>query len=125
MAARGVWRAAVVSLLMLVESLHAQDKAEGRKHYVTFCSGCHGDTGKGNGPAAVSLPIKPTDHTDGTIMNQLSDRFLFDIISKGGPAVGKSPLMPAWGSHLREKQIRDLIAYLRSLAVLPYSPPGK
>lgn len=97
--------------------------------YVVYCSGCHGESGKGDGPAARSLPIKPANHTDGAIMNQLSDRFLFDIISKGGSSMGKSPLMPAWGSQLKEKQIREVISHVRSLAVPPYpykdKGPGK
>ena len=105
--------------LALASTVAAQDKAEGRKYYVTYCSGCHGESGKGDGPAAESLPLKPANHTDGAAMKQLSDKFLFDIISKGGGVVGKSPFMPAWGNQLREKQIRDIIAHLRSLPASP------
>jgi mono/diheme cytochrome c family protein len=54
-------------------------------------------------------------------MNQLSDKFLIDVISKGGGAVGKSAFMPAWGSALNDKQIRDLVAFIRSIAI----PPNK
>jgi mono/diheme cytochrome c family protein len=53
-------------------------------------------------------------------MNQLNDKFLVDIISKGGGAVGKSTFMPAWSGALNEKQIRDIVAYIRSIAVPPY-----
>lgn len=102
-----------------------QDKAEGKKYYATYCSGCHGESGKGDGAAAVSLPVKPADHTDGTVMNKIPDKVLFEIISKGGQAVGKSSFMPGWGSQLKEKQIRDIIAYLRSMATPPYKPSGK
>ena len=56
--------------------------------------------------AAKSLPAKPADHTNGAIMNQMNDKFLLDIITKGGSAVGKSSFMPAWGGALDEKQIR-------------------
>jgi mono/diheme cytochrome c family protein len=55
-------------------------------------------------------------------MNRLPDKFLLEIISKGGQAAGKSPFMPAWGNQLREKQVRDVIAYIRSLADPPYRP---
>ncbi len=115
----------VFMLLLLTHVLWAEEKTEGKRMYLTYCSGCHGESGKGDGPAARSLPIKPTNHTDGAIMNQLSDKQLFDIISKGGSAVDKSPFMPAWGSQLKEKQIREIIVYIRSLAVLPYKPSGK
>ena len=102
-------------VLLLARTAEAQDRAEGQKYYVTYCSGCHGESGRGDGPAAESLPVKPTNHTDGAVMKQLSDKFLLEIISKGGASVGKSPFMPAWGNQLREKQIRDIVAYLRSL----------
>ena len=55
-------------------------------------------------------------------MNQLSDKFLIEVISKGGSAVGNSSFMPAWGSSLNEKQIRDIIAYLRTIAEPSYRP---
>ena len=41
--------------------------------------------------------LKPADHTNGAVMNQLNDKFLIDVIAKGGGAVGKSTFMPAWG----------------------------
>jgi mono/diheme cytochrome c family protein len=55
-------------------------------------------------------------------MNALSDQFLADIIAKGGGAVGKSTFMPSWGASLNEKQIRDVVAYIRTLAMPPYKP---
>jgi mono/diheme cytochrome c family protein len=106
-------------------SAGAQDRAEGRKLYSTYCSGCHGDNGKGDGPAARSLPVKPVDHTDGKIMNQFTDKYLEEIISKGGSGVGKSAFMPAWGGQLKENQVRDIVAYMRSIANPPYEPLGK
>ena len=106
-------------------SAWAQSQAEGKDLYATHCSACHGDNGKGNGVASKSLPVKLIDHTNGTIMNQLSDKFLFDIISKGGGAVGKSTFMPGWGNQFAEKQISDIISYIRSIADPPYQAPGK
>ena len=98
----------------------AQDQAEGRKLYASYCANCHGEKGKGDGVAAKSLPAKPADHTNGAVMNQLNDKFLIEVIAKGGPAVGKSSFMPPWAGALTEKQIRDLVGFIRSLAVPPY-----
>ena len=97
----------------------AQSVAEGQKLYMAYCSSCHGDKGRGDGAAGKALPVKPADHTDGKVMNSLSDEFLVTIISKGGAAVGKSSFMPAWGGVLKDNQLQDLLAYLRSIA----SPP--
>ncbi|MBI4523858.1 MAG: cytochrome c [Deltaproteobacteria bacterium] len=108
--------ACVLLVFLRIQTHAAEGKSEGRKIYLTYCSGCHGESGKGDGPAAKSLPVKPANHTDVAVMNQLSDKFLFDIISKGGSAVGKSAAMPAWGSQLKEKQIREVVAYLRTLS---------
>jgi mono/diheme cytochrome c family protein len=112
--------AAACFLFVATMTALAQNAAEGKKLYVSYCATCHGETGKGDGMAARSLPVKPADHTNGTVMNQLSDQFLRDIISKGGSAVGKSSFMPSWGSSIDEKQVRDLVAYLRSIADPPY-----
>jgi cytochrome c oxidase cbb3-type subunit III len=99
---------------------YGQNQAEGKKLYTGFCSACHGETGKGDGPSGAALPARPADHTNGAVMNQLSDKFLVDVITKGGGAVGKSNFMPAWGSSFNDKQIRDIVAYIRGLAVPAY-----
>ena len=52
-------------------------------------------------------------------MKQRSDNDLADIITKGGSGVGKSPIMPAWDGSFNDQQVRDLIAYIRSLARSP------
>ena len=102
----------------------AQNEEEGKKIYVTYCTACHGEKGKGNGMAAQSFPVRPADHTNGAVMNQLSDKFLTDVISKGVSAVGKSSFMPAWGSSFNEREIRDIVAYLRTIADPPYKRDG-
>jgi mono/diheme cytochrome c family protein len=122
--------AAVVAGVIFVQvgSGWAQNIAEGKKLYASNCSSCHGDTGRGDGIAGKALPAKPADHTNGAFMNALSDKWLTDIIAKGGGAVGKSNFMPGWGGSLNEKQIQTIVAYIRSLAVPPYSsdrPAGK
>lgn len=125
----GTFTATVLgSLLLSGVSSWAQNHAEGRKLYASYCATCHGDKGKGDGMAAKSLPAKPADHTNGVVMNQLNDKFLVDVITKGGSAVGKSSFMPSWGGALDEKQVRDLVAFIRTLAVPAYkseSPAGK
>src|SRR5262245_59155229 len=107
----------ITSLFLLFWSPHSQgqDKAEGKKLYLTYCTGCHGSSGKGDGPAARSLPVKPSDHTNSKVMNRYLDDYLFALICKGGAEVGKSSAMPAWGSVLTEDKIKDVIAYMRTL----------
>jgi mono/diheme cytochrome c family protein len=83
--------------------------------YQAYCSGCHGLSGKGDGPVAKTLPVKPADHTR-IEMNKYTDQYLFEIISKGGISVGKSSQMPAWGGVLKEPQVKEIVAYVRALS---------
>ena len=95
----------------------AQGNAEkGKGLFAQYCVACHGPTGKGDGPAAAALTPKPTDFTNRAYMAGLKDQYLFDLIQKGGAALGKSPLIPPFGSKLKDGEIRDVIAYLRTLA---------
>ncbi len=90
--------------------------AKGKELYAKQCAGCHGPAGKGDGPAAAAINPKPVDFTNKAHMTALKDQYLFDLIQKGGPAVGKSPLMTPFGSKLKDGEIQDVIAYIRSLA---------
>ena len=91
------------------------DPEEGRAHYALYCATCHGATGRGDGLVAASLDPKPANHADAAYMGALSDEHIFRVIKEGGPAVGKSPLMAAWGGTLSDEQIRDLVAFIRTL----------
>ena len=108
---------AISMVLFPVEIFSAEgNAAAGKKMYKMNCSPCHGENGKGDGVGASLLPVKPTDHSDGNIMNNRSDKYLSKIISKGGSAVGRSTYMPAWDGLFSDQQFRDLIAHIRSLS---------
>jgi mono/diheme cytochrome c family protein len=95
---------------------YAADAEQGKKLYGQFCVTCHGQSGKGDGPGAAALNPKPRDHTDKEYMSKLSDDDLLKVIKNGGASIGKSPLMPPWGASLKDDQIQDIIAYVRTLS---------
>lgn len=92
----------------------------GAATYKLFCATCHGEDGCSTGPGAAGLDPQPAKHCDGNYMNKLSDEHLFKVVKEGGAAVGKSPLMAPWGGTLSDDQIRDVVAFLRSIANPPY-----
>jgi mono/diheme cytochrome c family protein len=94
----------------------------GKALFAQYCATCHGPQGKGDGISGQNLPVKPQNLTEGRVMNPLPDHFLFSIIARGADSVGLSPLMPAFKPFLGDPQIRDVIAFVRSLAQPPFDP---
>ncbi len=120
------WRLILLSaLVVFVIMLHtgqialAGDQEAGAQLYQQRCASCHGKDGKGNTPIAQALNPKPRDHTEGAYMNALSKDHLTKVIKNGGSAVGLSPLMPPQ-ADLNAEQIRQLVTFVRSLAVPAY-----
>ena len=87
---------------------------QGRATYKANCVACHGEGGKGDGPAAGALKPPPRDHTDPVYMNTLTDKNIADIIVMGGAIKGK-PLMPSH-PQLRGAELDALVAFVRSLS---------
>lgn len=94
--------------------------ARGQKLYARDCAACHGETGKGDGPAGRNLPgmsamdatMKrgPADLTDATQMLGASDVLLQGKILRGGMGTG----MPEWRTLYTDQEMWDVISYLRS-----------
>lgn len=89
----------------------------GKVLFLSACVNCHGEAGKGDGPGSLALNPKPRNLTDGNYIGQLSDRHLFELISRGGIAVNKSAQMPAF--PLTATDINNIIAYVRTLSSGP------
>ncbi|MEE8582046.1 MAG: cytochrome c [Myxococcota bacterium] len=100
------------------------DPVQGETLYQTYCASCHGPRGDADGPLSQALDPRPAKHSDGSYMNGLGNEHLLKVVRDGGVAVGKSPLMAPWGTILSEEQIRDLVAFTRSLAQPPYRGPA-
>ena len=95
-------RLAVALLCALVwhSAVSAQTVAPGRQAFASRCAGCHGTDGNGGelGPAiATRVPAR-------------TDEELLSVIRQGLPTAG----MPAF-SNVADAELRDLIAFLRTL----------
>jgi cytochrome c oxidase cbb3-type subunit 2 len=90
---------------------------EGRVSYDRYCTGCHGASGDGHGPAAEMLLTKPRDFTKGIFKFRSTpsgtlptDADLLRTLTRGVYRTS----MPEW-SLLPERQRNALVAYVKSL----------
>jgi len=83
--------------------------AETKTLYVNNCGPCHGDKGRGDGPAAPGLNPKPADHTSAAVQSE-TDGAIFWKLSEG-----RSP-MPGYKKIFSEEQRWELVNYIRTLA---------
>jgi mono/diheme cytochrome c family protein len=92
------------ALFLLVAPLRAQDAAG---LFKAKCSACHGPDGKGGTPVGKKLGVR--DFASPEVQKE-TDQELIEITTKG------KNKMPAFGSSLKDPQVKDLVAYIRDLA---------
>jgi cytochrome c553 len=100
----------------------ANTEAKAPEKFTTFCVPCHGPAGKGDGAAAAALNPKPRNFSDGKYMNARTDAQLLNVIKNGSAAEKLSPLMTGYGSILNDQEIKEIVVFIRSLAVPKYQP---
>ena len=83
---------------------------QGKALYQKNCTSCHGQSGKGDGPAVGKLSSQPPDLTDQSLMAQASPSSLYQAITSG-----VAPDMPPYTSTLSESERWALTDYLRTL----------
>lgn len=83
--------------------------AEAKTLYTANCGPCHGDKGRGDGPAAPGLNPKPADHSSEAVQKQ-TDGAIFWKLSEG-----RAP-MPAYKKVFTDQQRWELVVYIRTLA---------
>jgi mono/diheme cytochrome c family protein len=79
--------------------------------YANYCVTCHGMNADGNGRAARLYNPRPANLR----MTDKNDEYIGLIIRKGGEALARSSKMPPWGEELTDEQIRDVVAFVRSV----------
>ena len=85
------------------------------------CRHCHGLRGRGDGPLAPKDP-KPSDLTDAKWDHGASDGEIFAVIWNGAPsaqAKGKDEGMKGMKGTLTEKNVWEVVNYLRSIGPAP------
>jgi len=90
-----------LTLLATPPSLRAADANNGRQLYNQHCAGCHG-------PRGISVMPNAPHIADGSVLLQPDAAILASIRS------GKK-VMPAYAGILKDAQILDVVAYMRTL----------
>ena len=92
---------ALISMVLYTSWAQAADTQNGAKLYAQYCVSCHGTNGKGN------IPGVPDFSRNNALFR--SDGALFNSIKMGKGA------MPGFLGILRERDLFDVIAYMRTL----------
>lgn len=95
------------------EAVNAETVEAGRKLYQRFCASCHGAGAKGDGGMALSGGT-PSDLTDETWDYGSTDGEIFVAIRDG-----VSSDMLAYKEKLTDKQIWQIVGFVRSLGPKP------
>ena len=108
--ARGIVIAATVATL--TGAITSNVWADAKDLYNDNCAGCHGPSGKGDGPAGKMLQPPPQDFA--TALKGQTDDYIKKIIKEGGAANGKSANMPP-AADLTDDQLKSLVDYIKHL----------
>lgn len=84
--------------------------AAGQELYATNCATCHGDGGKGDGPAGAALDPAPADLT--ATVRETDPVYSHWVIAEGGAAAGLSSSMAAYKGILSDDQIWQIVTYM-------------
>ena len=97
----------------------AQATSRGKAVYDAHCVECHGTTGKGDGPAALTLVPHPRDFTSGRYKIRTTetgslptDADLVRTVKRG--LFGSA--MPAWDGLLPDADIEAVVGYIKTLS---------
>ena len=93
--------AVLLAVLAAAPSAQAADINKGRQIFNQHCAGCHG-------PRGISVMPNAPHLADGTVLLRPDGEILASI--RGGKSA-----MPAYAGILKDAEILDVIAYMRTL----------
>jgi mono/diheme cytochrome c family protein len=101
----------LVALLVASSAWPGDDQtSRGARVYAERCSGCHGDTGRGDGPAAAALVPRPRDFTDAAFWRDRTPDALRQVVRRGKPGT----MMAPFDGVLGDGDIDAVVAFLRT-----------
>jgi len=104
--ARFGWATLTLAAAFFLATLPARAQGDGAALFKQKCAACHGADGKGDTSMGKMLKLRDLGSED---VQKQTDAQLTDIVENGK---GK---MPGYKGKLTDAQIKDLIAFIRSL----------
>jgi high-affinity iron transporter len=77
--------------LVLLATVAAAADTDGARVYLERCSACHGDAGKGDGPAAAALVPRPRNLRDPAYWKDRTLEQIRAVVAKGKPGTMMQP----------------------------------
>ena len=112
-AARHATAVLVVALVLATSARARADAApDGARIYAEQCAGCHGDDGRGDGPAAAALVPRPRNFRDPAFWQDRTSAQIEAIVRAGKPGT----MMMAFGGALSDAEIAAVARFVQSLA---------
>jgi len=98
-------------------SLQADDVQRGKEVFSANCVSCHGPAGSPDpdSPLVKALGVMPANLSDALFNSREPASAWKIVITHGGPALGFSAAMPAFGTALTEDDINSVLAYIKTL----------
>lgn len=99
-------------------SAAAQDTglARGSALYAGYCGGCHGPDGRGDGPVARALRLRPTDLRTPGLLTGVSDAEIAARVLHGDPL----RTAPHGSAFATERQVTALVEFVRAIDAHPW-----
>ena len=96
----------------------------GETLYLEACSACHGAKGRGVAQSQLGFEVPVPDLSDCNFATREPNADWMAIAHQGGPIRGFAKEMPAFGQMLNEKEVEEIIHYIRSFCTDDNWPRG-
>ncbi len=99
------------AMLFVAAAARGARAEDGKALFDKNCKSCHGEAGKGDGPAAKALKPPPEDFATGA--KSMSEADIVTAIKDGKVGDKKHP---AFGAKLNEEQLKAVAQHVKQLA---------
>jgi mono/diheme cytochrome c family protein len=123
--------ATLVALALLAAAAahpaNADDLQRGAEIFQSNCATCHGPAGSPDADSELvkSLGVVPANFSDALFNSREPASTWKVVITHGGPSMGFSEMMPAFGATLAEQDIDNVLAYIKTLGGEHDYPDGE